>query len=168
MLLLGAVFYYTLFQLMVLWLCHIPTLFWGLKFPFQANAFKRSHRMKYLHIASVVVGVLVPFVPVFATMIQFSYGKSSAEAVRGGLGFGVIRFPPIICMGRHKDTTFYSLVLPLSIILMIGITLLIFVFWIIHKVRLNEYNVLFVFALFLSTNYYSIMLSNVGCFKQGN
>ena len=141
--LLGAVLYYSLFQLMVLWLCHILTIFWGLKFPFQAKAFQRSHRMKYLHIASVVVGLLVPFVPVVATMIQFSYGKSSAEAVKGGLGFGIVRFPPILCVGRHKDTTFYSLILPLCIILLIGITFLIFVFWIIHKVRLTNKCALF-------------------------
>ena len=106
-----------------------------LKFPFQANAFKKTDRMKYLHIASVLVGLLVPFLPVVATMIQFSYGKSSAEAVKGGLGFGIIRFPPILCVGRHKDTTFYSLILPLCMILAVEITFLINVFWIIHKVR---------------------------------
>ena len=90
--------------------------------------------MKYIHLICVVIGVLVPFVPVVATMSQFAQDKSSAEAAKGGLGFGITRFPSLLCNGRDKDTTFYSLVLPIIIIIMIGMTLLVFVFWIIHKV----------------------------------
>ena len=118
------------------WLCHIFTLFWGLRFPFQARAFQKAHRTKYIHIAGVLIGVFVPFLPVAATMIQFSHGKSSSEAVRGGLGFGITRFPPILCVGKDKDTTFYSLILPLSLLMMVGITFVVFIFWIIHKVML--------------------------------
>ena len=131
----GVVFYYCLFQLAIFWLCHILTLFWGLKFPFRARAFQQTHRMKYIHIACVLTGLLAPLVPVVATIAQFSHGKSTSEAVRGGLGFGIVRFPPILCAGRDSDTTFYSLILPLSIMLMVGITFVVFIFWIIHKVR---------------------------------
>ena len=90
--------------------------------------------MKYIHLVCIVFGVLVPFTPVVATMVQFSCGKSSVKAVSGGLGFGIIRFPPLLCAGRHKDTTFYSLILPLCVILLIGNTFLILIFQIIHKV----------------------------------
>ena len=129
----GAVFYYALLQLAIFWLCHILTVFWALKFPFHARVFRKTDRMKFIHIASVLSGVLIPFFPVVVTMIEFSYNKSSAEAVKGGLGFGIIRFPPILCVGRHKHTTFYSLIFPLCIILAVGINFLIYVFWIIHK-----------------------------------
>ena len=93
-----------------------------------------AHRVKYVHITCVVVGILVPFLPIIATMAQFAHGKSSADAAKGGLGFGIIRFPPLLCLGRHGDMTFYSLILPIVIILMIGMTILIQIFWIMHKV----------------------------------
>ena len=67
-------------------------------------------------------------------MSQNAYGKSTAEAVKGGLGFGIIRSPPIFCLGENADTTFYSLILPIIVILMVGMTMLITLFWTIHKV----------------------------------
>ena len=131
---LGAALHYGLFQLAMFWLCHIFALFWGLKFPFHARSFQKTHRTKYIHIAGVLIGLLVPLVPVAATMIQFSHGKSSSEAVRGGLGFGIARIPPILCSGIDTDTTFYSLILPLSLLMMVGITFVALIFWIVHKV----------------------------------
>lgn len=125
---------YALLQLAIFWLSHVSAMFWGLVFPFNWRLFKVTHKLKYIHLICVVIGVLVPFVPVVATMSQFAQDKSSAEAAKGGLGFGITRFPSLLCNGRDKDTTFYSLVLPIIIIIMIGMTLLVFVFWIIHKV----------------------------------
>ena len=93
-----------------------------------------AHRVKYIHITAVVVGILVPFVPIIATMSQYGQSRSAAEAAKGGLGFGITRFPPLLCTGRHGDTTFYSLILPILIILMVGITILMIIFWIIHRV----------------------------------
>ena len=52
--------------------------------------------MKYFHITCIAISVLVPVIPVVATMSQFAHGKSSAEAVKGGLGFGITRFPPLM------------------------------------------------------------------------
>ena len=93
-----------------------------------------AHRIKYIHITCVVIGILVPFLPIIATMAQFAHGKSSVDAAKGGLGFGITRFPSILCTGTHGDTTFYSLILPIAILLMIGMTILILIFWLIHKV----------------------------------
>ena len=117
------------------WLCHILTVFWGLSFPFAARRFRNLNRMKYIHVICVILGLLLPIVPVAATIIQFSRGKLSSEAIQRGLGFGVIRLPPILCAGIEKNTTFYSLIFPASLILMVGIAFLVYIFWIIHKVR---------------------------------
>ena len=91
--------------------------------------------MKYVHLTCIVIGVLVPFIPIIATISQFSHGKSAAEAAKGGLGFGITRLPSLLCSRRDEKTTFYALVLPSIIIIMVGMTILIFVFRIIHKVN---------------------------------
>ena len=133
----GAIFYYCTLQLSLFWLCHILAIFWGLKFPFHARTFRTTHRTKYPHITCVVVCMILPVIPVVATMVKYSHGKSFREAVEGGLGFGIVRFPPILCTGRDSDTMFYILILPVVLLLMVGMTILIVIFWIIHKVSGN-------------------------------
>ena len=54
--------------------------------------------------------------------------------VSGGMGYGFPGFPPIICIGTDSDSVFYSLVLPLIILLGIGITIITLLFWFVHKV----------------------------------
>ena len=46
----------------------------------------------------------------------------------------IICSPPIFCLGTNVDTTFYSLILPIIVILMVGMIMLITIFWIIHRV----------------------------------
>ena len=91
--------------------------------------------MKYIHITCVVIGVLVPLVPVVATMSEYAHGESTEKAIMGGLGFGITRFPPRLCTGVHGDTIFYSVTLPIIVLVMLGITLLASLFWMFHRVR---------------------------------
>ena len=119
----GIVFYYGLFQLIVWWFCHEVSLFWTIRFPMHAKTFETSRRVKYVHITMVVIGLVLPTLPVIVT---FTTGDPS--------GFGMTRFPPILCTGLQTDSTFYSLVLPINILMIIGIPLLIIIFWTIHKV----------------------------------
>ena len=119
----GIAFYYCLFQLAVWWFCHEISLFWKIRFPFHARSFETTHRIKYVHITMVIVGLVLPALPVIVT---FTAGDPS--------GFGLTRFPPILCTGLQRDSTFYSLVLPIDILSAIGIPLLIIIFWIVHKV----------------------------------
>ena len=130
----GVVYYYVLLQLAVFWFCNVSILFWKIRFPFHSRSFQVTNRIKYVHITAITLCIFVPFIPIIATMSQNAHGKSAAEAVKGGLGFGIIRFPPIFCLGTNADTTFYSLILPILVILMVGMTMLITLFWIIHKV----------------------------------
>ena len=93
-----------------------------------------AHRVKYIHIVCVVICVIFPSIAVIPTMAEYAHGKSSSDAVMGGLGFAVTRFPPLLCTGMNKNTTFYPLVVPILTILMVGCPILIVVFWIIHRV----------------------------------
>ena len=121
----GIVFFYGLFQLAVWWFCHVVSLFWGIQFPFHARSFKTTGRIKYIHITMVIVGLVLPTLPV---VVAFTPGNPNTS------GFGLTRFPPILCTSLQRDPSFYSLVLPINILLAIGVPLVIIVFWTIHKV----------------------------------
>ena len=131
----GAVIIYCLLQLAVFWFCHVLAIFWKIRFPFHARAFQMANHTKYLHIVSAAIGVLFPTIPVIATMAQSAHRQSSAEAVKSGLGFVIVTLPPLLCTGRNENVTFYSLILPILVILMVGMPVLIMIFWIIHRVR---------------------------------
>lgn len=117
----GALIYYTLFQLVLWWFFHVSMLFWKVKFPFHARFFEQVGRMRYIHIFIVITALVVPVTPVIA---------AAADG-----GFAVTHFPPILCTGRSAKATFYSLILPIIVLKQCGLTMLIVVFWIIHKVR---------------------------------
>ena len=125
-LLLGCVFYYGIFQMAVWWFCHVVSLFWKIRFPLHARLFENAHHMKYIHIAMVTVGLVLPTLPVIVT---FTAGDPSIR------GFGLTSFPPTNCDSLQMDPIFYSLVLPINLILVTGIPMLIIMFWIIHKVN---------------------------------
>ncbi len=116
----GMVFYYVLLQLALWWIFHVVVLFWKIRFPFHARRFESARRFKYIHIACVALGLLVPWIPIIAV---FAKG-----------GFTMTTFPQLLCTGREADPTFYALVLPVIILLQIGVTLLIILFWTVHKV----------------------------------
>ena len=116
----GGIFYYILFQGSLWWIFHVSVIFWGVQFPIHSKIFNNAHGTKYIHLTCVVLALLLPLVPVFT------------NAFKGGYTMG--RFPPILCIGSDACATFYSLVLPVDIILGIGTNLLIVIFWKIHKV----------------------------------
>ena len=99
--------------------------------------------MKYIHVACIVSGAVVPVIPVIAIMVDFSkqvptnVGLMAANVtfVSGGFGFVLSRFPPILCFGLGVTVTFYAILLPIIIVFLVGIAELIFLFAAIHKVR---------------------------------
>ena len=124
----GIVFYYGVFQVAVWWFCHVVSLFWWIQFPFHARSFKSAHRVKFIHISMVIVGLILPALPV---IVAFTAGEPSR------CGFGLSTFPPTNCDSKQSaPVTFYSLVLPVNLILVTGIPLLVITFWIIHKVNI--------------------------------
>ena len=79
-------------------------------------------RIKYVHVILICLGVTFPAVHVAVT---FGVGE-----------FTITRFPPIVCLPNNEDATFYSIVLPVSILMATGVSLLVVVFYELLKVRL--------------------------------
>ena len=128
----GIVFYYVVLQVTLWWFFHVSSLFWKMKFPLHAIAAESARQIKYVHLTMVVLGLILPLVPVIATLTTS--------------GFGINRFPPILCFGANLNATFYTTIFPIMLFLQVGITLLVVSFWTVHKV----YNVInfFFYALF--------------------
>ena len=109
-------------------------------FPYHARSFQKSHKMKYIYIGSIIAGLLIPLVPIIASMADFALRVQSdpvlqnIDAASGGLGYGLVRFPPILCSPTNANIVYYGTVFPINITMMVGIAFLIIVFWRIHKV----------------------------------
>ena len=95
--------------------------------------------MKYVHIGSVVVGLLFPLISVITPMISDAVERnrtSDGEVFVGTLGFVLALSPPAPCLSIDGKVTFYSFIIPNIIITEIGAVLLIFSIWLINKVYL--------------------------------
>ena len=109
-------------QLILLWCFHVITMFWGVYWPIQASMAQLSPKRIVLHIIAVCVALVLPAIPV--CIIHF---------VAPG-GFTITRFPPILCAAKSATFNYYTFMLPLSIIIAIGLTLLVLIFWKLLKV----------------------------------
>ena len=117
--LLGCVFYYCLEQICMWGFLHAIFLFWAVVFPFKYRQLKISGRMRYAHIISVVLAVVIP-IP--AALVHLKDGHSA-------------RFTPtFLCPGRNLDYTYYTLILPASIVVCVTSCILVVILWIIFKV----------------------------------
>ena len=121
----GIVFYYGVIQLAVWWFCHVVSLFWGIRFPFHARSFKAAHRLKYIHIPMVIVGLVLPALPV--TLISTAGVQDSSLPSSKSL--------------QSASLTFYSVFLPANVLFAAGIPLLIIIIWVIHKVIMITTNI---------------------------
>ena len=52
-------------------------------------------------------------------------------------GFIISRFPPIACIGKDADSTFYSGVLPLILLYGVGTNFLLLILWRIRKASVH-------------------------------
>ena len=69
-------------QLAIIWVTHVTTVLWMVKFPLYFMLLKRKHQMKYIHIIIVFMALVIPIVPV---AVAFASG-----------GFVNARFPPFL------------------------------------------------------------------------
>ena len=123
---------------------HITALLWKIQFPLHSRSFETAHRVKYIHIGCVVAGLILPLVPVITSMVTFAVELESDEIRKsrnitfasGGMGYKLNGIPPILCTGTNKNAVFYAVALPINLILIYGISVLIFLYYSIHKVSL--------------------------------
>ena len=119
----GTVSYYTVLQLALWAVFLVVVVFLGVVFPIHMQQLHASGKIKYIHITMVLLGLIVPCVPVAVT-----FGT-------GGFALRDTVFPPIICLGRDRGATVYSLTIAESILVATGISLLIIVFQKFIKVK---------------------------------
>ena len=129
-------FIYILLQEAMWWLFHITAFFWKVYFPFHARSYQLSKKIKYIHIVCVVVGLILPLVPVVTLMGTFAKKNKASQTnvtfLSGGAG---IR--PFICSAIDADAIFYSLTLLLYLIMILGCSLLILIMWYMIRVSSN-------------------------------
>ena len=98
---------------------HSIFLFWAVVFPFNYRQLRISRRIRYAHIISVVLAVVVPLP---AALVHLKDGHIAYYT------------PTILCQGRNRDYAYYTFVLPVSIIMCITSCLLVVIIWTIFKV----------------------------------
>ena len=116
---LGCVYLYCLDQTIIWGFLHSVFLFWAVVFPFNYRQLRISGRIRYSHIISVVLAIVIP-IP--AALVHLKDGHNA----------GITEI--LACPGHNDDYTYYTLVLPVSIMLCTTLCLLVVILWIIFKV----------------------------------
>ena len=126
-------------QINLWWLMHMTALCWKVFLPVQARSLQSSRRLKLVHILCVLVGLLVPLIPVLAPIISNAVMEARLDQpIPGSHGFGFALFPPILCSGIHEDVTFYTLILPNVLIILVGTVTMVLTIRKIHKVYMLD------------------------------
>ena len=115
----GVIFHWLLVLLTVLWLLHLIHLFIKIVYPIRSRKLDRKQTKIILHVTEVGGAfILCGLAPItFVSMSEYSIG----------------RFPPLLCL-PSKVVNFYTVCIPLCIILASGVILAIIMFWLLHKV----------------------------------
>ena len=112
-------FHWLLVLLSLLWLLHLIHLFIKIAFPLRSRKLDVK-RTKYILHATEVCGafLLTGLAPIiFVSVSEYNFG----------------RFPPLFCF-PSRAVTFYTMCLPLCIVIGSGVVLAIVTFWMLHKV----------------------------------
>ena len=105
-----------------MWFLHLFHLFLGVVFPFQSK-FLNEKKFKFrLHVLEVLGSiVLCSLAPtIFVSVSGYTFGS----------------FPPLVFLPSRR-VAFYTIVLPLAVILACGVNLTFYTFLSIHKVTQN-------------------------------
>ncbi len=115
----GVAFQYLVEQIGMWAVLHAFLLFFGVAFPLKYREIKISGRLRYAHIISVLLALLIPLPSALIPLKD---------------GFLNTRNPIVACFGRNSDHIYYTFVLPVSFILGVASCLLMLTFWMIFKV----------------------------------
>ena len=118
----GAIVSYTNLQIAIWWFIHVAVAFWAVTFPFHYRSFQVMGKSKVLHLFTVLIGVLLPLVPLGIAIGTGGYTPT-------------YRLPPLTCLTSNDDAFFYSQTLLIVILYGAGSVLLAFIFLHLFKVR---------------------------------
>ena len=117
----GLLVRYSTMQFTLLWIMHISSLFWKIHFPMSSVSLKNIRRTKYIHVTCLIAALFLSLI--------------SPMAIHLKGGFIIGDFPPFLCGGGDTDVTFYVHLLPITILLGVGTSLLVLIFWRLHMVQ---------------------------------
>ena len=115
----GYTFHWALMLLAVFWLLHLIHLFLKISIPMWSRKLDRKQKKLILHIVEVAGALFLCSLAPVLTVILSEYQ--------------ITWFPPLFCY-PSKEVRFYTMCLPLCIIVGTGTVLTIIMFWILHKV----------------------------------
>lgn len=115
---------YGLLQLIMWMLFHTLGICWIVAFPIH---YRRTNlkMLKSIHIMTVTAALIFPAIPI---IFQLAMG-----------GYRPYYSPPRFCNGMNSSITYWTLLLPSTIILVVIMFALMVVFWIISKVSTRMY-----------------------------
>ena len=132
------VVYYSSLQISLWWIMNVLILLWRVYFPIEARAFNSTKYQRVPHVTCVLVALLLPLIPAVTPIIGNAITeRQSNQSVPGTLGYGFILIPPVICSVLDANMTFYTLILPTLLFLLVGTISLVLVIWKIHKVCIH-------------------------------
>jgi len=105
----------------ILWLLHLIHLFIKIAFPFWSRTLTVKRTKIILHVTEVGGAI---FVSVLSPMIFVLTSE-----------YNVFRFPPVLCVPSSK-VYFYTVCLPMCIIIALGVILDVVMLWILREVSL--------------------------------
>ena len=144
----GIVFHWGLVLLGAFWMLHLIHLFIKIVSPIWSRKLDRKQTKMVLHVTEVTGAfVLCGLAPIiFLSVSHYSFAL----------------FPPIICF-PSKEVNFYTMCLPLCIMIGTGVILAIIMFWVLHKVSALFFSYSYTYMYVLKNNIvlYSITMSSV-------
>ena len=101
------------------WLLHLIHLFIKIYLPIWSRKLDRKQTKLILHLTETVGAIILCSLPsiVYVSVSEYSFG----------------RFPPMLCVPSGV-VTFYTMCLPLCVLLGSGVILTVIMFWKLHKV----------------------------------
>ena len=108
-------------QLSVWSLLQSVFMFWSVAYPFSFRQLKITGNIRYAHIISILVALLIPL-------------PSAFTQLAGGSLFVTSLVLP--CLGLDSNYIYYTFVLPVSVLLIGQLALLVLIIWILFKVCL--------------------------------
>ena len=111
---------YTFGQISLLVAFHALGLCWGIVFPFHYKRVKAEGRIKYIHVTTVVLTLVLPAIPALLHLID---------------GYSISLGPQAVCTGQNIAITYFITILPMSILMAMATSVLVILFWRILKVR---------------------------------
>ncbi len=111
-------FNYCYIQLSLWWMFHLFIIFWGVWFPFHYNKFKSNGNLRKVSTVLTVIGILAPTLVIIITVSDTALlvQRQANETITSrGLGYDAFSHLPIFCASGR--TSFYTYIIPLSLIL---------------------------------------------------